>query len=491
MPKRYIGLDIGRSHVYAAQVVRTAQGAQVEKAFALQTRRSADSLPAILHALRTRHGFDRRADVAVALPLQAFFFADIERDAAELGQIRAGDTSGLRDCFPIPADEAVAQVCSALPMEGGKYSVLVAASSRQQLDAGVQSLREGKIKPAHLDTPITAVQTTVLTNHPEAATGLAVIVYVDASTLSLALTHQGRMLLVRNIPLCLPAECDNETFAGQAAQIITQEIEITWNHLFGSDLGPGLRLFVVAPRPVRASLASSLQDRIGGQVIPVEPYARVARSKEVDADLPLCVALGLALGGLELQGTAGIDFLAACRARTQPKVRLKKELTVCGALAAAAAVVWLAGLFLQLSSLESDYQGLKRQTEEVFRRTLPEEQTIVDPVAQLQQRLDAFQKEREFLAGVNPGRPAPLEVLYVLSRNAPDTGDLKLNDVLITADSVRITGTCNSFATLSQWQRLLETIPGWRVVDVPRPTKDAPSGQVRFTISLSTEEGQA
>jgi hypothetical protein len=63
--------------------------------------------------------------------------------------------------------------------------------------------------------------------------------------------------------------------------------------------------------------------------------------------------------------------------------------------------------------------------------------------------------------------------------------------VLITADSVRITGTCNSFATLSQWQRLLETIPGWRVVDVPRPTKDAPSGQVRFTISLSTEEGQA
>ena len=214
MPKRYIGLDIGRSHVYAAQVVRTAQGAQVEKAFALQTRRSADSLPAILHALRTRHGFDRRADVAVALPLQAFFFADIERDAAELGQIRAGDTSGLRDCFPIPADEAVAQVCSALPMEGGKYSVLVAASSRQQLDAGVQSLREGKIKPARLDTPITAVQTTVLANHPEAATGLAVIVYVDASTLSLALTHQGRMLLVRNIPLCLPAECDDETFAG-------------------------------------------------------------------------------------------------------------------------------------------------------------------------------------------------------------------------------------------------------------------------------------
>ena len=57
--------------------------------------------------------------------------------------------------------------------------------------------------------------------------------------------------------------------------------------------------------------------------------------------------------------------------------------------------------------------------------------------------------------------------------------------------SVRITGTCDSFTTLSEWQRLLEAIPGLRVVDVPRPTKDAQSGKVQFTISLSTGESKA
>ena len=162
---------------------------------------------------------------------------------------------------------------------------------------------------------------------------------------------------------------------------------------------------------------------------------------------------------------------------------------MCAALAAAAAVVWVAGLFLQLSSLDSSYGQLKKQTEEVFRAAVPEEENLVDPVAQLQQRLDALRKEGEVLTGLNAGGPSPLEILYALSRNTPATTGLKLQEIQITAESVRITGICDKFATLSEWQRLLETIPGLRVKDVPRPTKDA-RGKVQFTIYLSTDGSQ-
>jgi Tfp pilus assembly protein PilN len=170
---------------------------------------------------------------------------------------------------------------------------------------------------------------------------------------------------------------------------------------------------------------------------------------------------------------------------------LGKELTVCAGLAAAAVIVWAVGLFLQLSSLESSYGQLKKQIETVFRETVPEEQNIVDPAAQLQQRLTAFRKEHDLLAGLNPNRKAPLEVLYALSQNTPTTAGLRLHDILITGDSVRIAGTCDSFRTLSDWQRLLETIPGLHVVDVPHPTRDPQSGKVQFTISLSTGESKA
>jgi hypothetical protein len=489
MHKRCIGIDIGRVHVYAAQVARTAEGLRLEKAFAMQTQRSADSVPALLHSLTDAHGFDRRADVAVALPQQVFFFADMEVDAGGVEKTRALDTAGLKDSFPIPAEDIVAQVCSILRREGGKSSILIAASSRGQLREELRPLSEAGIKPTRVDTPITAAHATILMNHPESATGPTIILSVDPSTLSLAVMYDGNIRLVRNIPISSSADADAETFAQQTTDIVAQEIEITWRRLFGSDPDPGLRIFVIAPRQTLDALTPSLQDKTRGQIIPVNPCARVARSQGVEADLPICVAEGLALRVLQPSQTKPVDFLAAYRMRTRPKLRLKKELTVCAALAAATAAVWVAGLFLQLSSLESSYGQLKRQAQEVFRQAVPDEENIVDPVAQLQQRLDALRKEGGALTGLSLGYLSPLEVLYALSQNTPAAIGLKLQEVLIASDSVRITGTCDTFATFSEWQHQLETIPGLRLKEA-RPTRTG-TGKVEFTIHLSTDGSAA
>ncbi len=311
MHKRCIGIDIGRVHVCAAQVARTTEGLRLEKAFAMRIQRSADSVPAILHSLTDAHGFDRRADVAIALPQQVFFFADIEVDAGGIERIRALDTAGLKDYFPISGEDIVAQVCSILRTEGGKGSVLVAASSRGRLREELRPLSEARIKPTRIDTPITAAHATILTNHPESATGPAIILYVDPSTLSLAVMRDGDIRLVRNIPMSVSGDADAGTFAQQTADIVAQEIEITWRRLFGSDPDPGLRIFMIAPRQTLASLTPSLQDKTGSQVIPVNPFARVARSEEVQADLPLCVAEGLALRVLQPSQAKPVDFLAA------------------------------------------------------------------------------------------------------------------------------------------------------------------------------------
>jgi Tfp pilus assembly protein PilN len=472
-------------------MIRTSEGFRMEKVFEMPTRRSTDSMPAILHSLTNEHGFDRRADVAVSLPHHAFFFADVETDAAGLGRLRAAETAEWRDCFPIPAEEVVSQVCSVLPVDGGKNSVLVAATSHQLLRDELQLLSEARVKPACIDTPVTAARAAVVMSHPESAIGLAIVLYVDESTLSLAVMHDGNLLLVRTIPAFSPGEKDLESVAEQTAEVVAQEIGITWRRLFGNDPDPGLRVFLIASRQMAAQLGPSIQDKIDGLVTPVNPSARIACPEEMDTDFPPCIAQGLALRFLQPQEGASIDFLAAYRTRTRPRLRLTKELTVCAGLAAAAVVVWLAGLFLQLSSLEADYAGLKKQAEGIFRQAAPNEQNIVDPAAQLQQRLDALRKECGQFTSFNPGRPAPLEILYALSRNMPAAGNLRLHDVLIAADSVRITGSCGSFATLSEWQRLLEATPGLRVVDVPATKWDAQSGKVQFTISLSAAEDKA
>ncbi len=490
MPKRCIGIDIGRSHLRAAQVVRTPEGFYLEKTFAMQTRRSTDSLPGIVHSLTTVHGFDRRADLAISLPHHAFFFSDIQTDAAGLERLQQADTPSLKDRFPIPADDIVAQVCSVLRFAEGKYSVLVAATSVQSLGEELHQLDKGKIKPGRVEPPITAAHLAVVTNHPESTHGPAVILYVDASTLSLAVTYDSNLLLVRNIPMLSTADQGVESFARDTAEIVGQEIEITWKRLFGNAPGAGLAVFLIASREMSPSFAASLPEKIDSRIVPVDPCATIVPSEGVKVDSPLCIAVGLALRSLQPNGKR-IDFLGTYYMKTRPHLKTARELKICGSLAAAAAAVWVVGLFLQLSSLESQHARLTKQAEEVFRRVVPEETNIVNPAVQLQQKLDSFRKEREMFTCFHAGRPTPLEVLYALSQCTPAGGRLKLHDVLIAADSIRILGSCDSFGTLSEWQRRLEQIPGLRVADVPTPRKDAESGKVRFTISLSSVKGKA
>ncbi len=487
MPKKCIGIDIGRVHIRAAQMARTAEGLRLEKTFDTQARRSTDSLAAILHSLIQEQGFDPRAEVAVSLPHHTCFFADVQTDAAGVAALQGGDASCLRNCFPIPVEDAIAQVCTAQISADGRHSLLVAAISCDQIREHLAALDEAKIKPARMDAPMIAAQTAIVTNHPAAARGLAVILYVDEATLSIAVTQDGNLLLVRNLPMFAGDTQNIESLAQQTAEIVAQEIEITWKRLFAKDPEAGLCLFLIASDRMTELLVPAIREKIDSRIVPVRPYTDTAGLRPMEVGSSLCVAQGLALRALQPQTAGPIDFLAAYRAKTQPAVRPRRELAICGGLAAAVAAVWVVSLFLQLSSLESQYKSLKEQEQTIFRRAVPEESTIVNAAAQLQQKLDALRKDCAMFTCFNPGRPGPLEVLYTLSRQVPATGTLRLHDVLIAGDSIAIVGTCDSFNTFFEWQRLIENTPGLRFTSEPQPEKTSDS-KVGFRVPLSTTE---
>jgi len=207
---------------------------------------------------------------------------------------------------------------------------------------------------------------------------------------------------------------------------------------------------------------------------------------ETEARFPLSVAEGLALRKLLPQQTGGVNFLGTHSVAGKAHLSIRKELATCAGLLAVIATIWIGGLFLQMSRLESEYDAVKTQIQDIFRETLPEEKNIVNPLAQLQQKLDAWRGDSSVLASFQPGQMTPLDILSTLSTHQPPGRDLRLNDLLIAGNSVRVTGHCKSFSTLSEWQRTLERIPGFDIVDVANPKKDAKTGQVHFTLSLSS-----
>lgn len=484
MIKRCIGIDVGRTSVRAVQMARTPEGLVVEKAFGMQTRRSTDSLPAILQSLTTEHGFDRHADVAISMPSQAVSFAEIQTDAAGLQAMQAGQTLSLRNDLPIPVEDAIIQICSTRALPKDKCSVLVAATSGESIREQLQSLGEANIRPVAIDSSIMATRAALAANHPEMMIGTALILCADESILTLAVTQEGNILIIRNIPIY--CEEGAQLSAEQTAEILEREVEITWRKLFGASPDGSLYIALVSAPKAAEQLVAALREKIECRILVADPYAKVKRSGDTgDADFSLCTAEGLALRALAPDSDDRCDFLAAYNTRMHPGGRIRKELIACAAMVAVIAAVWFLGLFVRLSALESEYSRLKDQIQTVFCQALPQEKNVVNPLAQIQQKLDAFRKESEVFSSFRPGRLSPLETMYALTTHTPKDGNPKFHDLLITTDSVQAMGTCDSFTVISEWQRLLKQIPGFDVIDIHDQKKDARTGQVQFTLSIS------
>ncbi|MBN2133403.1 MAG: hypothetical protein JW741_28145 [Sedimentisphaerales bacterium] len=486
MAKRCIGIDIGTSHLRAVQIARTPDGFLVEKEFGMQTRRSTDSPVEILRALPGEHEFDRHADIVVSLPYHAMFFAGAETDAAGVQALRAGEVSILKDDFPIPGEDILVQVCSTRTLPRGDHFVQVAATSIASLEQELRVFQEARMPPGAVDTSITALRATVAHNHPEIAEGTALILYVDESALNLTVLENLDILMVRNIPVHTRGISNDESLAEQVAATIESEVEITWRKAFGANPDAEMQIYLACARETAEPLAAAIQEKVEGRLVVVDPCAAVQVLPGIEANFPIFVAEGLALRMLSADQTDRVDFLAVYNRRMRPRWNAGRQVAVCAALLAVTAVVWFAGLLIQLSFLEKEYAHAKQEIENVFRTTLPEEKNIVSPLAQLQQKLDAFQNEYELLGPFQPGRLSALTTLDRLSSNTPAEGNLVLDDVLVAADSVRVMGSCDSFATLSQWQQRLEEMRIFDVVDTQNQKKDAQTGKVHFTLSLSS-----
>lgn len=488
MGKKAIGIDIGRFHMRAVQMARTPEGLRIEKVFGMQTRRSTDSPVEILRELTNAHGFDRKAEVVVSLPHHAVFFAEARLNSADAKKLDEGDTAILADSFPIGPDDAILQPCSTPQSQEGQ-PILVAATATDLVAEELDLLNGAHIHPTIIDAAVTAAHTAVKANHPEARKGIALLCCVDESLLTLAVARDGNLLMARNIPLALPRDHDAEHLAREVTGALDREIDITWQKLFGTELAVDLHLFLVCSPAVADVLAAAIDQQIDGRTTVVDPYTQVQPPRQVETGFPICIAEGLALRALSPVPSDTVNFLKPYYARTRPAINLVRELVICSIFVVAIVLVWTAGLFIQRARLEAQYEELKTQERELFQQTLPQERYVAKAaVAQLEQKLDDLRSNSEQMSSFGPGRIAPMKVLELLSTHTPAGADLQFDDVSIIGDSVRISGRCNSFSAVTDWKRMLESIPGFSVTDEPQMEKEPQTGKVQFTLSFTTRK---
>ena len=474
MAKRAIGIDMGPCHFRAVQMVRDGDRFVLEKVFTAPMRRSTDQPLDALRALISHHGFDWRADVAVAMAPGSVFYRDLTVQAQVLEQIRQGDGSALAEHLPIPAEQMVARVCSQRPVPPDRCSVLVAATTQAALSDRLDLL--ARFDPKRVDAEAFAVCNAVLANHPQAGEGRAVVASSGEDYLTVVLLQGGLVLLVRSIPWSAGAGPDSPA-------LVADSIRLSFQKVFGSQIEGDDAVYLAAHQS--QVLAKTLREALGCPVTVVDPFARVAGPAGQTLPDEILLAEGLAIGVLVPRQAHGVDFLAVDHPARHSKAGLLRELALCGTLVCAVGVAWLIGLWTQVSCLESQYNRIKAQTTDLCRQALPDERHIVSPLAQVQQRLDRFQRDCRTVADLQRTDAGPLAILDQLGAARGGLADTTVQDLLITADQVRVQGSCRSFEQVYQWQRRLEAASGFAKVQVEQPTRDPHNGQVSFTILIA------
>ena len=490
MIKRCIGIDIGSTYLCAVQIARTDEDFCIEKVFDAQIRRSTDSPGEMLRPLFSRYGFDKRADVAISMPHDAVFFRNLETDSAGLEQIRERNWSAMEHNFPVEADEIVAQAYSEHRLPDGKYSVLTAASARASLRERLNIFAEAKMRPCLAEAAIFAVHSAVAMNHPEIIAGQAMIAHIDEHCITLAVTQGGDILVVRSIPIIPGSDSDIDSVHEQIAQVISREARVTWRKVFGADIEKDTKIYLITTGESSDYAVGLIEEKLHSQTTVVDCYAAIENLSGQKADIPICVAEGLALRVLAPEQTKGINFLEADKADAELALNLKKEFAVCAALICTIAVFSLVGLFMRLSHLEAAYARIKNETTEIFQTACPQEK-IVNPLVQLQQKIESFGRDSRLFSSLSVSDLSPLDVLYKISANSPSRENIKVDDILIAADTVRINGTCDSFDSVYQWQRFLQEVPGLALIDVKDIGKESKSDLVEFTMLLSLSKQES
>jgi hypothetical protein len=202
----------------------------------------------------------------------------------------------------------------------------------------------------------------------------------------------------------------------------------------------------------------------------------------------MAVATGLALRLLSPAQTHGLNFLVADKASHCGITDIKKEMTFYGVLAGAIMTLWIIGCFIQWFLLESRYDKIKDQIRDVFVRALPQENNIIHPLAQAQQKLEQLQQNANTWDTMGTGQASALHILERISVSKAEQGNINVEDLLIAGNRIRIQGTCPSFEQVYRWQERFTNSDHFTDVQVRDPRKEPDTGLVHFTLELLSRE---
>lgn len=488
--KRSIGIDINRDKISIVQLCFNGGQFSLEHSCIREIPKSGSSeekstadIKALINSMITEENFDTSAKVTVTSPANRVFFQNFRTDLSTNEDVQQLLKFELEDDFPIPFDELVAGICGSRELKGDDREFLIGALNRLELQNRVKTINEAGLKCSAVTADVCALYAITSLSYNLIENTPSVIIHADNSKIILAISEKGRLVCVRHFNRQDLTEAGGSTLESLVS-VLTREIEITLRAIFGSNTHTQLRVFISANNELLHDLSQALPEAINCQIVALNPFTKIDCPEQQQVDTDIVIAVGLALIGTNEIGEV-LNFLVVDEFRSDQTAETKRGLFIFGLLLLAIVVLLVAKLFYELNTLENEDQLVKQRIREVFIQALPEEKKIVNELAQMNEQLEMVRVEYNTFAAGLSDRVLPLRVLQDISEKITPEQNIRIYDISIAPESVRLVGAAASFESVDNLMSVLRQIPEFNEIELQNIDVDPQSGGVRFTLSIT------
>jgi Tfp pilus assembly PilM family ATPase/Tfp pilus assembly protein PilN len=500
MPGKTLGLDITEDCVTAVQVKSELKGFLVTACTRIPLE-PGEGLDRPLGVLMEE--MDLSSDVYIgSIPETQISFRNVHLPFKDQKKVRQALPFEIESTVPVPIDDLVIDFVTYEDSE--KSRILAASVHKTLVSEHLERLRAHGMDPDVLDVRCAPLVSWLVKQEGTPDHGLFLDIEEKYSTLILFL-HR-RIALIRSLP-----------FDGSAiARAVFHEEQHPNDREPREAAQSSLRSFCTAvANTVLAFTANAMETPSPEKVffsgigalypktealltrfleIPAEPVD-IAKDKQVrmEADTarvwnPALMDPALALAVREGKRSQGFNFRRGEFEVQRQYWSLIKEFQKAAVLLGVIALFLLVSLGMDYYFLKKRHAALDRKMTEVLTQTFPDITRIVDPLQQMRVRIGDVEESASVMPMLRSDTKI-LDLIGEISQRIPKPLNIRVTTMVIDPESVRISGTTDTFNTVDSIKNNLEPSEFFDTVTISSANLDRTGKQVQFEIKLKRNLG--
>jgi len=385
----------------------------------------------------------------------------------------------LEPTVPYPIDDLVIDFIDLQSAGQSDHSEIIAvAVPRTELSPYIESLAEFKIDP-EMVTVGGLPSAMCLASQADPGEDRLVLEIGKISS-SLFIVSGGRLQLIRSFPTPVAAENRaamlgafvQRTLAAYDELCQTEfqppDILVTGSGLNGADLDSDVSKVLDIPVN-RLNFADHLNIQIDSEN--TKPWN------------PALMDNALALALMAIEGIKGLNFHKGQFAAKKLFIKHKKNWIKTGILATAVLALLFSSAIMENYTLNRKLDHIDQQITDVFKATFPQVKRIVDPHREMQINLQEAKKSAVTRSTAGP-HIRSIDILNSISQSIPDSIKVDVTRMVISPETVIISGTTDDFESPNDIKGKLEQVEFFEKVTISSTNLDRSGNEVRFVLKV-------